>query len=240
MENGGEGTTMTPGTVVPIGHGPVATTFSSNERVKQSQSDRKPISIVEYRESKQRKAEQTQPPSSKKDTNHKIADNIFEFAKKKGTDKAFEKLANGKFEEHEIPSETRHSELVSESQSEKEKSYRPVDGTNETDLSPIEQQVITLEAKVARLVEENKNLEKKVAEAQALAHAGLSTALELAKVLKELIEQEEEEKKKKHEGLLAILAKLIAQMLILVTVPEDQQKEIIDELNKKQETAKAA
>lgn len=257
MEGSGESVTMSAGVVSPVngfGRGEASGSPHSNTGVSQrssrSESAQKPISISEYRDSKN--AREMGPVEPKAETgeivgeevskiekvNRKtrriLAEDIFESAKRDGIDKTFLRLANGDFADEEKirEEEKERTEKPGETILRNEKSG-PGEFQSEKEISPLEAQVIALEARVDELMQENRELSKKVAEAQEMAKNGIATALELAKILKQIIEDEEEEKKKKHKGLLELIAKLIAQMLIMVTVPDSQVDEALSEFEEK-------
>ncbi len=261
------GTTMSAGVVSTISHrgaGPSMTERGGSKGEPDVSASNKIASITEHRSSGNpvervwaSQSEVVQKETSKPSQKGKkeLADNLFETAKEEGVDAAFEKLANGN---HGEPKTDRR--LDDGPVGDKNNSSNTVEDKNTTDeevkeiktgdqsrfeskeqfISPIEMQVRQLESQISKLMEQNKDLAKKADEAQAMAKAGITTALELAQVLKALIEGEEEEKKKQHEGLLAILARLIAQMLIMITVPEDQQEKAMEGINQKSQHAQAA
>jgi hypothetical protein len=196
---------------------------------------------------------ENQPPISE---NHPYADELFETAKKDGVDAAFDKLAHDepKKDDHSEETDEAHEESVDqpkeevvEGEEEEEDTEEKEVRSDETDqeenrgeartekpIDFMQERVNELEERVAELLERNEELEDKIKAQEKDIRLALETSLAMAQILEALLAgKKEDEEDKEAQGLLALLVKLIAKLLIRLTTPEKD----VDEIEKKLDAA---
>lgn len=197
MENTGSGATMNAGVATPVAS---SINVSEARSVGEKNLQAEPVSASEEVKTIEPKVQEDQIET---------ADRLIIIAKHDGVDEALEKLAKDDGEDRESVDGVKTKSQQDE--------HEEADEERKPNL--LEKEVHELAAKVEKFAETNADIRKRLEQVEQMNQLAMLTIYEMAQILKKMIEESEEENK---QNLLMILAQIIAKMMELMFVPNEE------------------